>query len=117
MSDSIKRTLSTSVAAMIITWINNFYRPGLKSIKELSNAQIFIDLIQLLLPKDDYKKEFDEIKSKNTQMRYEFIKFFFEKKLNIGSGVNFEFEKSSLDFELGKVRIFILLANFFIKCA
>ena len=48
MSDSIKRKLRTSVATMIITWINNFdSRPGLKSIEELPNAQIFIGLIQL----------------------------------------------------------------------
>ncbi len=65
--------------------INNFrtLSATVRTVKDLANGQIFIDLIQKLMAKSDCANEFDEIQNgsqTDINIRFELIKFVFRGK-------------------------------------
>jgi len=72
-------------SCFLILKINNFgtLSATAKTIKELANGQIFIDLIQKLMAKSDCANEFNEIQNgsqTDINIRFELIKFVFRGK-------------------------------------
>jgi hypothetical protein len=81
MGDPPIRKPSVSISNMMINWINFFdQKYSIKTMKDLANGNIFIDLIQLIVAKNECRQEFDQLKNQNKSMRYDTIQFIFNGK-------------------------------------